>query len=146
MKEAYETMIQTIIGHQGSGKTIKLIQLANEALSTETGNVFFIDNNNRHMYDLQREIRFVNAKDYDIKSLNGFYGLLCGMLAANFDSTLIVIDGFMKTVNVTNDTMDEMETFFQRVETLSEKNGVRIVFGISGESDQMPEFITRYAQ
>ena len=146
MKEAYETMIQTIIGHQGSGKTIKLIQLANEALSTETGNVFFIDNNNRHMYDLQREIRFVNAKDYDIKSLNGFYGLLCGMLAANFDITLIVIDGFMKTVNVTNDTMDEMETFFQRVETLSEKNGVRIVFGISGESDQMPEFITRYAQ
>ena len=146
MKEAYETMIQTIIGHQGSGKTIKLIQLANEALSTETGNVFFIDNNNRHMYDLRREIRFVNAKDYDIKSLNGFYGLLCGMLAANFDITLIVIDGFMKTVNVTNDTMDEMETFFQRVETLSEKNGVRIVFGISGESDQMPEFITRYAQ
>ena len=139
-------MIQTIIGHQGSGKTIKLIQLANEALSTETGNVFFIDNNNRHMYDLRREIRFVNAKDYDIKSLNGFYGLLCGMLAANFDITLIVIDGFMKTVNVTNDTMDEMETFFQRVETLSEKNGVRIVFGISGESDQMPEFITRYAQ
>ena len=146
MKEAYETMIQTIIGHQGSGKTIKLIQLANEALSTENGNVFFIDNNNRHMYDLRREIRFVNAKDYDIKSLNGFYGLLCGMLAANFDITLIVIDGFMKTVNVTNDTMDEMETFFQRVETLSEKNGVRIVFGISGESDQMPEFITRYAQ
>ncbi len=139
-------MIQTIIGHQGSGKTIKLIQLANEALSTENGNVFFIDNNNRHMYDLRREIRFVNAKDYDIKSLNGFYGLLCGMLAANFDITLIVIDGFMKTVNVTNDTMDEMETFFQRVETLSEKNGVRIVFGISGESDQMPEFITRYAQ
>ena len=139
-------MIQTIIGHQGSGKTIKLIQLANDALATESGNVFFIDNNNRHMYDLRREIRFVNAKDYDIKSLNGFYGLLCGMLAANFDITLIVIDGFMKTVNITNESMDEMEVFFQRVETLSEKNGVRIVFGISGESDQMPEFITRYAQ
>ncbi len=138
-------MIQTIIGHQGSGKTIKLIQLANDALATESGNVFFIDNNNRHMYDLRREIRFVNAKDYDIKSLNGFYGLLCGMLAANFDITLIVIDGFMKTVNITNESMDEMEVFFQRVETLSEKNGVRIVFGISGETEQMPDFVTRYA-
>ena len=138
-------MIQTIIGHQGSGKTIKLIQLANDALATESGNVFFIDNNNRHMYDLRREISFVNAKDYDIKSLNGFYGLLCGMLAANFDITLIVIDGFMKTVNITNESMDEMEVFFQRVETLSEKNGVRIVFGISGETEQMPDFVTRYA-
>ena len=138
-------MIQTIIGHQGSGKTIKLIQLASDALATESGNVFFIDNNNRHMYDLRREIRFVNAKDYDIKSLNGFYGLLCGMLAANFDITLIVIDGLMKTVNITNESMDEMEVFFQRVETLSEKNGVRIVFGISGETEQMPDFVTRYA-
>ena len=88
-------MIQTIIGHKGSGKTIKLLQLANEALSTEAGNVFYIDNSNKHMYDLQRGIRFVNAKDFDIKSLNGFYGLLCGMMAANFDITLVVVDGFM---------------------------------------------------
>ena len=138
-------MIQTIIGHKGSGKTVKLLQLANDALNTEAGNVFYIDNNNRHMYDLHRGIRFVNAKDFDIKSLNGFYGLLCGMMAANFDITLIVIDGFMATVNATNATIGELEPFFARLETMSEQYNVRIVVGISGEAEEMPEFVTRYA-
>ena len=138
-------MIKTIIGHKGSGKTIKLLQLANEALSTEAGNVFYIDNSNKHMYDLQRGIRFVNAKDFDIKSLNGFYGLLCGMMAANFDITLVVVDGFMSTVNATNATMAELEPFFARLEALCDKHGVRLVIGISGEADEMPEFVTRYA-
>ena len=138
-------MIQTIIGHKGSGKTIKLLQLANEALSTEAGNVFYIDNNDRHMYDLQRGIRFVNAKDFDIKSLNGFYGLLCGMMAANYDITLVVVDGFLSTVNATNATMGELEPFFARLENLCDKHGVRLVSGISGEPEEMPEFVTRYA-
>ena len=138
-------MIQTIIGHKGSGKTIKLLQLANEALSTEAGNVFYIDNSNKHMYDLQRGIRFVNAKDFDIKSLNGFYGLLCGMMAANFDITLVVVDGFMSTVNATNATISELEPFFARREALCDSHGVRLVIGIRGEPNEMPEFVTRYA-
>ena len=138
-------MIQVILGSKGSGKTIKLIDEANNAVQTERGNIIYIDHNNRHIHDLKREVRLVNAAEYAIDTPDAFYGLLCGMLSANFDITLIVIDGFMSTVNATNATIGELEPFFARLEAMSEQHNVRIVIGISGEAEEMPEFVTRYA-
>ena len=137
-------MIQVILGSKGSGKTLKLIDLANKALDTERGNVFFIDHNNRHMYDLQRAVRLVNAAEYRIDSPESFYGLLCGMLSANFDITLIVVDGFMKIIDPSIKAED-LGGFFAKTDKLLNEHGVRMVIGISGDPAVMPEFITRYA-
>ena len=92
-------MIQVILGSKGSGKTVKLLELANNAVGQERGNIIFIDHNNKHMYDLQREVRLVNAAEYAIDSPDSFYGMLCGMLSGNFDITLIVVDGFLKILD-----------------------------------------------
>lgn len=135
-------MIQVIMGNKGSGKTLKLIEFANEALKTERGNVFFIDNHNRHMYDLQREIRFVDASEYKIDSPDMFYGMLCGMLSANFDITLIVVDGLLRIIDV---SPMELEGLFEQIERISKAHNVKFVIGVSGDPATMPEFITRYA-
>ena len=45
-------MIQILAGEKGQGKTKRLIAMANEASKTIDGNVVFIDDDNRHMYDL----------------------------------------------------------------------------------------------
>ena len=112
-------MIQVILGNKGSGKTVKLISLANDALKEEKGNIFFIDSHNRHMYDLQREIRFVNASEYGVDSADMFYGMLCGMTSANFDITLIVVDGLMKMLPA--EVKPEMlRDFFAKVAKLSD--------------------------
>jgi len=111
-------MIQVILGSKGSGKTLKLIDMANTAVGQERGNIFYIDHNNRHMHDLKREIRLVNAAEYAIDSPDTFYGLLCGMLSANFDITLIVVDGFLKILYL-------RENFF-----CCFFNGIRVSFGI----------------
>ena len=137
-------MIQVILGNKGSGKTVKLIQLANDALKDERGNIFFIDSHSRHMYDLHREIRFVNATEYGVDSAEMFYGMICGMISANFDITLIVVDGLMKMLPP-EVTPDKLENFFSRIARLSDEHGVRIVLGMSGDSDALPEFITKYA-
>ena len=139
-------MIQVIIGSKGSRKTVKLIDMANEAVNQERGNICFINDNDRHNHDLHRDIRMVNAREYGIDSPEAFYGMLSGMLASNYDITLIVVDGFMKMMDASV-TPADLECFFDKTDKLLQLNerNVRLVLGISGEAADMPEFITRYA-
>ena len=82
-------MIQVILGNKGSGKTVKLISLANDALKEEKGNIFFIDSHNRHMYDLQREIRFVNASEYGVDSADYTSAIAYGGTAATAEQIAV---------------------------------------------------------
>lgn len=139
-------MIQVILGKKGSGKTKRLIDLANDALKSEHGNIVFIDDDKRYMYDLKHEIRFVNAGDYALgeqRSRDWFFGLLGGMLAVNFDITAVFVDAFMRLVN--NKDYNELEPLFERLEKLSKDSNANFIISISGDPAELPEFITRYA-
>ena len=139
-------MIQVILGDKGSGKTKRLIDLANDALKQEHGNIIFVDDDKRYMYDLRHEIRFVDASEYpsvykcDAHELLGF---LCGMLSADFDLSLIAVDAFKKLVRTDLDT-DEMRDFFAQLENLSEKHHCNFVLSISSAAEGVPEFIGKY--
>lgn len=135
-------MIQIILGSKGSGKTKRLIDLVNESLKSEHGDIIFIDDDKRYMYDLRHEIRFVDASDYKIASADMFYGFVSGMLSMNFDISVIFVDAFVKMVNA---DMKTMEPFFARLEELSKARNVNFVISISGDPAELPEFITRYA-
>lgn len=50
-------MIQILAGEKGEGKTKRLLEMANEAGKNSKGHVVFIDDDNRHMYDLHYNIR-----------------------------------------------------------------------------------------
>ena len=78
-------MIQVIYGKKGSGKTKRILDMANDAGAQQNGDIVFVDDDNRYMFDLRHEVRFVNATEYDIRSADAFYGFLCGMVAQNFD-------------------------------------------------------------
>lgn len=135
-------MIQVILGKKGSGKTKRLIDQANDSLKVEHGNVVFIDDDKRYMYDLRHEIRFVDASEYAVNSADIFYGFVSGMLSMNFDITLIFVDAFMKLANC---DPNALEDFFNRLDTLSKSRNVNFVLSVSGDPADMPEFITRYA-
>ena len=72
-------MVQLVYGTKGSGKTKRLIAMANEEVSSAAGTVVFIDDDNRYMYDVKHEIRFVNVKEYAIDNADKLYGFICGM-------------------------------------------------------------------
>ena len=74
-------MIQVVLGKRGSGKSKRLIDLANEALKTEHGLVVFVDDDKNNMYDLRHEVRLVDASEFalgEYRSASWFYGLLGG--------------------------------------------------------------------
>ncbi|MBE5790916.1 MAG: hypothetical protein IJA93_01720 [Clostridia bacterium] len=138
-------MIQVIAGHKGSGKTKRLIDIANEALKVEHGIIAFIDDDKRYIYDLRHEIRFVDASEYTaVKGcdVDVFFGFLSGMLAVNYDLSLVCIDAFLKLVKT---PIDQMQSFFERLNALSEVSKCSFVVNISCDTESLPEFIKPYA-
>ena len=134
-------MIQVIHGKKGSGKTKRILDMANAAIKEHKGDIIFLDDDNRYMFDLRHEVRFVNAREYGSDSPEMFFGFLCGMLAQNFDISAIFIDAFLKLVKT---DVEKTEQFFTRLETLSEKHRVEFVISVNCDDAVAPEFIKKY--
>ena len=134
-------MIQVIAGKKGSGKTKRIIDMANTATQESKHDIVFIDDDNRYMFDLRHEVRFVNAGEYNLLSDQMFMGFLCGLVAQNFDVGLILIDAFKKLIKADLSTTQWM---FERLETLSEKHSVDFVLSVSEDPDLLPEYIKKY--
>ncbi len=134
-------MIQVIHGKKGSGKTKRIIDMANSAIKEHKGDVVFVDDDNRYMFDLRHEVRFVNAGEYGMVSPEMFLGFLCGMLAQNFDVGQVYVDAFLKLVNA---SPSETEWFFGRLEALSEKLNILFVLSVSCDDAEAPEFIRKH--
>ena len=140
-------MIQVILGDKGSGKTKRLIDLTNEALKQEHGNIIFIDDDKRYMYDLRHEIRFVDASEYPAaykRAAHEFLAFLSGMMSADFDLSLVAVDAFKKIVKTELDA-EEMRQFFEHLEKLSAAHQCNFVISVSSAEDDVPEFIRKYA-
>ena len=138
-------MIQIILGDKGSGKTKRLIDLVNESLKNDHGDIIFIDDDKRYMYDLRHEIRFVDASEYPVGhkcQASEMLGFICGMLSANFDLSLIAMDAFMKLVRTPLDD-PEMKAFFEKLEALSEAHHCNFLISVSAPAESVPEYIQK---
>lgn len=125
-------MVQIIFGKQGTGKTKKLLDTANATAGVANGSVIFIDNDNSYMFDLDRNIRFINVSDYSIESPKMLYGFLCGLAASNFDLEYIFIDRFTK---ITKHDLSTLEDFFNDLKAFAEKNNINVVLSASFDGE-----------
>lgn len=134
-------MIRIISRQEGLRQDKKIIDAANEAVKSSTGELVFIDDDNRYMYDLRHEIRFVNATEYDVSSPDTFMGFICGILAGNYDMKQLFIDGFLRLVK---SEMADLEPFFVKLEDITHRHGVDVVISASAKDDTVPEFLKKY--
>ena len=134
-------MIKIIAGEKGEGKTKKLIEMANEAAKTAKGHVVFIDDDNRHMYDLHYNIRFVKT-NYKMDDQRILFGFICGILSQDSDIEQIYIDGLHNIV--TNLTAEGITAFVTELEGNSASENVDFNLIISGKSDALPENAKKY--
>lgn len=134
-------MIQVVHGKKGSGKTKRIIDMANNAVKEQNGIVVFIDDDNRYMFDVQQPVRFVNAGEYNMRSPEMFYGFLCGMVSQNFDISYVVVDALLKLLNA---KAGETEWFFRQLAILAEKENVTFVLSVSCDDADAPDYIRQY--
>lgn len=134
-------MIEVIYGKKGSGKTKRILDMANRAVEEQHGDIVFVDDDNRYMFDLRHEVRFVNAGEYGMHSPEMLYGFLCGMLAMNFDMKVVFIDAFLKLIKA---DLNDMGWFFDRLDEYSRTHGVDFVLSISEAEENLPDFVRKY--
>ncbi len=135
-------MIKIHIGLKGSGKTKKLIDDVNRAISDEKGNVVCITEGNRLMHDIDREARLVNTEQFDIRNFDMFEGLLCGIIAQNFDVTHIFIDSVFKSVPSAD--MSNIDELISAIEKLEAKFNVSFTLMVSAEESAATDLVKKY--
>ena len=129
-------MVQLICGPKGSGKTKRLIDMANAEIGVTKGDVVFIDDDKRYMYDVKRQIRFVDVTEYYISGEDRLYGFLSGILSSNFDITAIYLDAL---THIVKKTPAELEGFIAKLVEIMDKHEVKLVLNVSSEVDALPE-------
>lgn len=134
-------MIQVIAGKKGSGKTKRIIDMANRASQDSRHDIVFIDDDNRYMFDLRHEVRFINAGEYELLNDQMFMGFLCGAVAQNFDVGQIFIDAFKKLIKT---DLSDTAWLFERMESISANHNVDFILSISDDPDDLPDFIQKY--
>lgn len=135
-------MIKIHIGLKGSGKTPKLIQAVNTAVDVEKGNVVCITEGNRLMHDISNKARMVNTEGFDIRNMDMFEGMICGIIAQDYDITHIFIDSIFKSVPAA--TMADLESFIARLEKLEDEFKVSFTMMVSADEKDAGENVKKY--
>lgn len=135
-------MIKIHIGLKGSGKTKKLIEAVNAAVNVEHGNVVCITDGNRLMHDIDRKVRMINTEDFNVKNFDMFEGIICGLIAQDFDITHIFIDSIFKSVSGGN--MESLDSFITDVEALEKKFNVSFTMMVSAEESSAGANVKKY--
>lgn len=134
-------MIQLIYGKKGTGKTKRLIAMANENIDTTNGNVAFLDDDNRYMYDIKPQVRFINVSEYDINNTDKLLGFLSGMAAQDYDLDAIYIDAFAKIAGIAGAPSDEL---IREIEKISDKNSVKVVINVSADPEEASDYLKAF--
>ncbi|MBE5751552.1 MAG: hypothetical protein IJA89_01505 [Clostridia bacterium] len=134
-------MIKVIYGAKGTGKTKMMIDAANAAVKDAKGHLIFLTDSKRGMYDLEREVRFIDTSEYDIAGEAALCGFIKGVIAGNHDNEYVFIDG---VVRIAGKPVAELAAFFYMLEKVGKSSDVTITVSISATKEELPDFVTKY--
>ena len=135
-------MIRVIMGKKGSGKTKQMIEMINNAVQTEHGNVICIEKGNKLTFDIHYQIRLVESSQYDIANYTALKGFISGLYAGNYDITHIFIDSLTKIVGGECD--NQTEQFLDWLNNFGEQHNIKFTITISDDTSLAPEGVKKY--
>ncbi|MCL2386060.1 MAG: hypothetical protein FWC89_00780 [Defluviitaleaceae bacterium] len=134
-------MVQFLAGLKGEGKTRKLIDMANQNAKVTDGHLVYIDDDKRHIHDLHRDIRFVEAGKGELANYREFIGFVLGILSQNSDIKHIYVDGLNNILAqdvVADDCLSKLKN---RFDDLVKTADVAFTISIHCEKESLPEDI-----
>ena len=129
-------MVTLIIGKKGTGKTKKLIALANETAAASTGNVVVLEKGAKLTYDITHKARLIDTDAYAISGYDMLFGFLSGICAGNFDVSDILVDS---TFKICPDAVNGLEEFVVKLNKLAADSETKVTLLISAAEDELPE-------
>lgn len=134
-------MIKVIYGEKGTGKTKMMIDAANSSIEEAKGHLIFLTDNKRCMYDLEREVRFIDVSEYDIAGESALCGFVKGVIAGNHDNEYVFIDG---VVRIAGKPVSELATFFYMLDKVAKSNNLIVTVSVTGAKEDLPDFVSKY--
>ena len=134
-------MIKVIYGEKGTGKTKMMIDAANETVKVAKGHMIYITDSKRGMYDLEREVRFIDVSEYDIAGEAALCGFIKGVIAGNHDNEYVYIDGI---VRIAGKPVSELASFFYMLDKVAEQGGLTVTVTVTATKEELPDFVAKY--
>ncbi len=134
-------MVNIICGPKGSGKTKRIIERANDAIATAKGHSVFITDTKRYMYDLKREIRFIDVTDYAVAGEEALCGFIKGAIAGSYDNEFVYVDGVAR---IAGKQLKDMAQLFYMLEKVAEMRSLTLVVTCSCSEEELPDFLRKY--
>lgn len=135
-------MVQILAGEKGKGKTKILIDLANESVSTSDGDVIYIDDDKRHIYDLNHKIRFVEVSEFPLANYRELIGFIYGIFSQNSDITKVFVDGIFKIVQSLGN--EDLIKLVARLDSMSKAYNVDFVLAGNVDPAELPKEVEQY--
>ncbi|MCR5790813.1 MAG: twitching motility protein PilT [Lachnospiraceae bacterium] len=132
-------MIQLIVGDKGKGKTKYLLENVNNAVSTTTGNIVYLDKNSKHMYELKNKIRLINVSEYPLESTEEFMGFVCGIVSQDHDLAQMYFDSFLDIGYVADH--NAVEPLIKKLEKISNQFTVDFVISMSMNEAELSDYL-----
>lgn len=128
-------MVKILVGQKGSGKTKKMIDLANEEVESAKGNIIFVNKNAKLTYDLDYKIRVVCMEEFKhITNENEYIGFIFGIISADNDIETIYLDGVMRHADF---SIQIIPSFIDKLKVISKEYGMDFVVSISAELEEL---------
>ena len=134
-------MIKIIYGTKGTGKTKLLINAANEEVKGAKGLSVFITDNKRCMYDVNRNVRFIDVTDWAVAGEEALCGFIKGVAACNSDHEFIYLDGISR---ITGKGVKELAGIFYMLDKIAGENEITVTVTCSCSEEELPDFVKKY--
>ena len=130
-------MIEIICGDKGKGKTKELLDKVNSSIKGNEGSIVFLDKSQKHMYELNNQVRLINVMDYPIDNCDEFLGFICGIISQDHDLEEMYLDSFLTIASL--DDEGDITKAIEKLDIISEKFKVKFILSVSRNSDKLTE-------
>lgn len=129
-------MIQLIVGNKGKGKTKQLLDKVNAEVLTVNGNIVYLDKSTKHMFELNNKVRLIDVSEFPIDNCDEFVGFVLGIVSQDHDLEQMYFDSFL---NIAQLDGKDIEGTVGKLDTISEKYGIKFVLSVSIDEKDIPE-------
>ncbi len=134
-------MVELIVGKEGKGKTKQLLERVNSEIKTASGNIVFLDRNDKHMFELNNKVRLINVAEYDFTNSSEFIGFVCGILSQDHDIEQMYIDAVLK---VAKTDKTELVMVVKKLDSIGKKFNVKFTASVTLDASEIDEEIREY--
>ena len=130
-------MIEIICGEKGKGKTKELLNKVNSSVKGKEGSIVYLDKSQKHMYELNNQVRLINVMDYPIDNCDEFLGFVCGIVSQDHDLEEMYLDSLLPIASLEEE--GAITRAIEKLDIISEKFKVKFILSVSKNIEQLPE-------